>query len=84
MLELGEYSEKEHLGILELIKKEGFQNVILVGKEFEKANQNFAFKAFNTADEVCNFLKSDPIKNGTLLIKGSRGIQLEKVLQYLS
>ena len=36
MLELGEYSEHEHEQILNLVKEEGFKNVLLVGKEFSK------------------------------------------------
>ena len=84
MLELGEYSKEEHQSILELLKEKNFQNVFLVGKEFSDANQNFNFSAFKNVGELCQFLETNPIKNGTLLIKGSRGIQLEKVLQYLS
>jgi len=84
MLELGEYSAKEHRDILELIREKNFQNVYLVGKEFSGASQSFNYLAFNNAEELCHFLEENPIKNGTLLIKGSRGIKLEKVLQYLS
>lgn len=83
MLELGEYSKEEHQSILELVKEKAFTNVFLIGKEFSAANQNYSYSAFENVAELCHFLEVHPIKNGTLLIKGSRGIQLEKVLQYL-
>jgi len=84
MRELGEYSQEEHRIILELLKEKGFQNVFLVGKEFSSANRDSDFQSFENSEVLGNYLKDHKIKNGTLLIKGSRGIQLEKVLQYLS
>lgn len=84
MLELGKYAEEEHRQTLELVRDEGFKNVYLVGKEFLKANTAFAFTAFKHVDELCAYLEKNPIKNGNVLIKGSRGIQLEKVLEILS
>ncbi len=84
MLELGEYSFDEHLSILKTIREKAFQNVFLVGKEFARANQNFDFRCFEKVDDLCQLLEKDPIKNGNVLIKGSRGIKLEKVLEYLN
>ncbi len=84
MLELGKYSFDEHLSILKTIREKAFQNVFLVGKEFARANQNFDFRCFEKVDDLCQLLEKDPIKNGNVLIKGSRGIKLEKVLEYLN
>lgn len=83
MLELGKYSQKEHQELLSKIKEFGFEEVFLIGKEFGAANQGFCFKSFEQVDELGEFITKNPIKNGNLLIKGSRGIQLEKILQYL-
>ena len=74
MLELGEYTIKEHSAILDLIDTLNLE-IILIGKEFSKIS-NKAFKDRN-AFEI--FLKSNPIKNKTILLKGSRGIGLEKL-----
>lgn len=84
MLELGEFSEQEHLQMLKLIAEKGFKNVFLVGSEFLKVSSGFSFEAFDNVDELCRYLEKKPIKNGNILIKGSRGIKLEKVLEFLS
>ena len=78
MLELGSYSLDEHQSILNLIEKENFKNVILVGKDFKIANKNFL--SFTTSEEAREWLKNNPILNSTILIKGSRGIMLEKII----
>ncbi len=90
MLELGEYEMREHTTILELIAEKNFRNVILIGEKFSKAiseikinfPQQFLFK---NSDELANRVKVNPFsKNPSLiLIKGSRGIKLEKIVEYL-
>lgn len=84
MLELGEYSEEEHRSVLEMLKEKQFEEVYLVGKEFKKAATGFHFRTFTDVGELCDFLQKKKIKNGNILIKGSRGIQLEKVLDFLN
>jgi UDP-N-acetylmuramoyl-tripeptide--D-alanyl-D-alanine ligase len=83
MLELGEYSEEEHLAILKLLNESGTVNVYTVGKQFGKFASGFGFKSFDNVDSLCETLQKNPILNGNVLIKGSRGIQLEKVLNFL-
>ena len=90
MLELGKYEIEEHKNILMLLSVNKFQNLILVGERFLKAvteskvsfSQLFLFK---NSDELAGKLKSNsPIENSSLiLIKGSRGIKLEKVVEFL-
>ena len=41
------------------------------------------FNTFNNVSELTAYISKKPIKNGNILIKGSRGIQLEKVLEFL-
>ena len=84
MLELGEYSASEHKQMLELIKEKGFKNVMLVGNEFSKSGNEFGFSVFSNVEELCKYLEKMSIKNGNILIKGSRGIRLEKVLEVLN
>ncbi len=78
MLELGSYSLDEHQNILNLIEKNNLKDVILVGKDFSKQNKNY--KSFNNSDEARDYLIKNPIKNATILVKGSRGIKLEKIM----
>lgn len=84
MLELGNESKKEHKNIIEELKRRGFTNTILVGKEFTNASkdQNL-FLTFNTSDEAAEYLKDKNIQNHSILIKGSRGIKLEKLTELL-
>ncbi|MCF6332184.1 MAG: UDP-N-acetylmuramoyl-tripeptide--D-alanyl-D-alanine ligase [Draconibacterium sp.] len=84
MLELGKFAQQEHIKILELIDKLKPAGVFLVGPIFVKMGQKFNFKTFQDVSALNLFLSKNPIKNGNILIKGSRGIQLEKVLEYLN
>ena len=83
MLELGEKSEEEHIKLLEAIQSHMFVKVFLVGHVFKKISANSGFKAFYSVDELKDFLKHTPVKGNTILIKGSRGIGLEKVYDLL-
>jgi len=80
MLELGSYSYTEHEKILKKIEQFPFEQVFLIGPVFSKAAQNFSYKTFMTVEKFCAWLTDNPIKNCSVLIKGSRGIHLEKVL----
>lgn len=80
MREMGEYSAQEHGRVVELIKALGL-SAILVGKEFEMWKNDHLF--FQTVEELVTWLQSNPITKKTILIKGSRGIQLERVIPCL-
>jgi UDP-N-acetylmuramoyl-tripeptide--D-alanyl-D-alanine ligase len=81
MLELGDQSHEEHQNIIELLQQNKFKNVFLVGKEFR--NTQNSYLCFEEVSELINYLEKNPIKNHYILIKGSRGIKLEKVLPIL-
>ena len=83
MLELGSHAAEEHHAILLQIKKHRFEEVLLVGAVFREAAKQLPYPAFSNAGELCEFLKQNPIKSGAVLIKGSRGMQLEKALEAL-
>lgn len=82
MLELGDYSRQEHIAILELLKNYPSTNVLTVGKNFYEIASDFKCQSFLNVELLCDFLQATPIKQGDILIKGSRGIQLEKVLNW--
>lgn len=81
MLELGEESKKEHDSILELAKSLDFDEVITVGQHFRTSNKEG--KAFINGKELSEFLKSHQLKSENILLKGSRGIALEQVLEFI-
>jgi UDP-N-acetylmuramoyl-tripeptide--D-alanyl-D-alanine ligase len=83
MLELGEKSEEEHGRIVDLIRTLRIENVILVGSQFEKVSGNSGFRSFPDTAELVGFLKREPIKGKNILIKGSRGMGLEKLYNLL-
>jgi UDP-N-acetylmuramoyl-tripeptide--D-alanyl-D-alanine ligase len=78
MAEMGNESEKEHLSLIELIKKTNWKDVVLVGKEFEKIKH--PFHQFKNSDEAGSWLQQQNFENSSMLIKGSRSMQMEKVL----
>jgi UDP-N-acetylmuramoyl-tripeptide--D-alanyl-D-alanine ligase len=83
MLELGNGSDNEHLQILELIRKLGFKTVFLVGPIFTRLNPNREWICFQDSDLARMWLYHHPVRNSIILIKGSRGIMLEKVVDTL-
>jgi UDP-N-acetylmuramoyl-tripeptide--D-alanyl-D-alanine ligase len=83
MLELGSESANEHQQIVDLIQNRKFAKTILVGDWFAKTNNRINANIFLNVDMAIDWLKVNPIKNSTILIKGSRGIRLEKILDSL-
>jgi len=82
MFELGTYSRQEHRRIIETIESMGFQNVFLIGDHFfSQAGGNL--NTFRQTEEFIKWLKDHPIRNSSILIKGSRGMTLEKIVEIL-
>ena len=87
MLELGEWSHEAHINILAKADKVA-EKIILVGAEFSKAynasealQSNYAL--YPTTAEASEALTKEPITNSLVLLKGSRGIALEKLIEKL-
>lgn len=78
MMELGEESIAEHQSIVELIEKYNWQNVVLVGGDFSKTKHSFTF--LNNSVEAAEWYKQQQFHNANILIKGSRSMQMEKVI----
>ena len=82
MLELGDESPAEHLAIVNLVKESGFERVVFVGPDF-KSVATEKFQCFDNSDKALEWLRQENIKDYTILVKGSRGIKMEKVLDAL-
>jgi UDP-N-acetylmuramoyl-tripeptide--D-alanyl-D-alanine ligase len=84
MFELGNESQEEHKTIIKSLIDSKEITIYFVGKEFynhKVENANFLF--FETFDSFSEFLKISKIINSSILIKGSRGMALERTLKFL-
>ena len=78
MLELGEESIQEHIQIIKLTNELQL-DCLFVGEIFNSLNQN----GFKTRIELAENINSKNIYDKTILLKGSRGIELEKLIEFL-
>jgi UDP-N-acetylmuramoyl-tripeptide--D-alanyl-D-alanine ligase len=84
MFELEGEAAKEHRAIGSLIKKKDFHHVYLCGSLFKAALHEIPkAKYFTKKDELIEELKQFPIDDSTILVKASRGIGLETIVDYL-
>ena len=84
MLELGKFAKIEHERILMQLSTNGIKQAILVGPLFYEHKTHFPnYHFFENGTEVELYLKNHIIQDVTVLIKGSRGIKLEKLVEYL-
>jgi UDP-N-acetylmuramoyl-tripeptide--D-alanyl-D-alanine ligase len=85
MLELGEKSPELHAEIISLTDQCGFEKTLLCGERFFAAAQTHAqaYTCFKTVEELNEYLRANPPKGYEILIKGSRGMHLEKIINNL-
>ena len=82
MFELGKESVHEHQAIVDVATAFNFDETYFVGENFNIAKTNKPqFKTYQAFEE---FLKKNPLKNSSILIKGSRGMRLERILEFIS
>ncbi len=83
MKELGDSSGEEHAKLIRLIHDMGFKHVFLVGEAFRGIDKPTGWKCFGNVGEMISELQKKPFNDTTILLKGSRAVQLEKLLPYL-
>ena len=81
MLELGTDSAYEHQKVIDYLQECGLENVLLVGNQF--AATRHAFPCFADAPALIEYLKQHKPQGQTILIKGSNGIKLNTVVNFL-
>ena len=84
MLELGEESSDEHHRISSLATTVEAKQTIVVGKHFAASAATHGFLHFDNSDEAAKWLKDHLPHNAAILIKGSRGSRMEKILEVFS
>jgi len=83
MFELGEESNKYHQQIVNYLESTSNIEIFIVGVNFSKTNHSNKIKSLVTTYELITDLMKLKIKNSSILIKGSRGMELEKVIKYI-
>ena len=81
-----EDSLAEHIRIASMALESGIGTVCFVGGEFRQALEqlhNPSALSFLTSAELAEWLSANPISESSVLIKGSRGTRMEKVIEKL-
>ena len=81
MFELGESAREEHQNLAELVENMAFDTCFLIGENFYETHTQC--ETFISFEALAKQLQNTPLEKGTLLIKGSRGMALERVLDLL-
>lgn len=84
MFELGDESLQEHKAIVAMLSKDENVKCYFVGSAFYESKiekDNFWF--YNTFESFSNDLSEMKFDNSTILIKGSRGMALERTLEFI-
>jgi UDP-N-acetylmuramoyl-tripeptide--D-alanyl-D-alanine ligase len=81
MLELGNDSETEHQKIVDLVAGSGVDDVYWVGSHFQKSIMPQGYKRYFNVDDLISSFNKENFENRFILIKGSRGIRLEKIIE---
>ena len=83
MLELGDMAVSEHAKIVELLTECSLNKVYLVGEVYSSIEVPDDFLQFKDVNAFKKWLIENNIEGSNVLIKGSRGIQLETIVEYL-
>jgi UDP-N-acetylmuramoyl-tripeptide--D-alanyl-D-alanine ligase len=78
MKEMGSAEEQEHRELVSLISEYTWEDTILVGREFKNVKGGYSW--FETSAEAAAYIKTHQPENSSILIKGSRGSAMEKLL----
>lgn len=84
MYELEEEAEKEHKGIGALLREKKIDEVLLVGELFQSARSEIAYaKFFSNKEQLMEALRRSKFQDATILVKASRGMGLETIVDFL-
>ncbi|EDP72196.1 putative UDP-N-acetylmuramoyl-tripeptide--D-alanyl-d-alanine ligase [Flavobacteriales bacterium ALC-1] len=82
MFELGNEAETEHQAITDFVEDNFEEGIYLIGENFFRTKTKSSHK-FSSFENLKPKLKTLQLKNTTLLIKGSRGMALERILDLI-
>jgi UDP-N-acetylmuramoyl-tripeptide--D-alanyl-D-alanine ligase len=84
MLELGSESEFEHRKVINKLSLMKLDKRILVGNNFCSVSSLSSINCFKTSEEARTYIESNPFDGYLILIKGSRGIKLENIVEKIA
>ena len=84
MLELGTETDSEHIALINQLKNIKLEQLILVGEYFGKFSQNIDCKHFISVEEAGKWLANKSYSDTYFLIKGSRKIKLENLVENIN
>ena len=79
MMEMGGESKSEHEALIRIIDRHQWKDVALVGENFKEVGHGY--KSFNNVLELRSWFQQQHFENSIILIKGSRSMEMEKVLE---
>ena len=71
----------EHQKIADYISDHNFDRVMFIGDNFSRVKTKYP--RFKNLDHLKEYLEKDPVEDSYILLKGSRGVQLEKCIDML-
>ena len=80
MFELGEAAKMEHQSIVDLTNALNFNRCIFVGEHYDATDAHETYRLFS---DLKSQLNQTPIQDAFILIKGSRGMALERLLEVI-
>jgi UDP-N-acetylmuramoyl-tripeptide--D-alanyl-D-alanine ligase len=83
MLELGSESQPGHAAVIDQLKNLGDVEIVLIGPRFREVAGDIRARLFGSSDEIREWLSSNRPEGYTILVKGSRGMTMEKIYPLL-
>ena len=84
MFELGTFADTAHQEIINQLESSDLNSILIVGEHFLKTqSRDPRVHSFQSLDEIKNYLIQNPFEQTDILIKGSRGMTMETLLDYL-
>ncbi|WP_422105816.1 UDP-N-acetylmuramoyl-tripeptide--D-alanyl-D-alanine ligase [Winogradskyella sp.] len=81
MFELGDAAEEEHQAIVDFAEANFDEHIYVVGENFYKTKTSASTQKFESFEDLKPMLGNLKLDNATVLIKGSRGMALERILE---
>lgn len=83
MFEMGSKAKEEHIALLQYVSHFGLKNVFLLGDHFAEVSGQQGFKTFDSMEDLGSEIQSKSYSETAFLVKGSRGMKMERVLDYI-